>query len=279
MAFTERDANFASIVDGIVRARKIETGRRFAVAIERTTSVIDNGVQEALELAQQTIDVASFLKLLNTPGRSNKDMRAFVAAFRTHLAAAGETADDTLYQILRSFSVLTFDYARPHSTAEHYDRLRAQQLTSENGGPDPYDGLFGLVLRADAIGGELDWSELIRKLSAVSIRVGSAPTLALARRHIEELSRHALDDIGLTVNEFRLAREKPRRELEALLEAAETQGAVVEISGPSGAGKSGLLRTVIEGRGAVSRILVLAPDRTPAGGLNRPGFTGECLVQ
>ena len=266
MAFTESDANFALIVDGIVRARKIDPHRRFAVAIERTTSVIDNGVQEALELAQQTVDVASFLKLLETPGRSNKDMRAFVAAFRVHIETSGETGDDALYEILRSFSVLTFDYARPNSIAEQHDRFRARQLTSADGGPDPYDGLFGLVVRSDATGGELNRSELVRKLNAVGISIGSAPTLAAARRHIEELSCHALEDIGLTVNECRLAREKPRRELEALLQAAETQGAVVEISGPSGAGKSGLLRTVVEGRGAASRILVLGPDRTPPGG-------------
>lgn len=266
MAFTEHDANFASIVDGIVRARKIEPDRRFAVAIERTTGAIDNGVQEALELAQQTINVASFLKLLETPGRSNKDMRSFVAAFKVHLAASGEAGDDVLYDVLRSFSVLTFDYARPNSIAEHHDRFRARQLASDNGGLDPYDGLFGLVLRADAIGGEVNRSELVGKLSDLGISIGSAPTLAVARRHIEELSRHALDDIGLTVSDCRLAREKPRRELEALLLAAETQAAVVEISGPSGTGKSGLLRTAIEGRAAVSRILVLAPDRTPPGG-------------
>ncbi|MCR9089207.1 MAG: hypothetical protein NXH97_20985 [Rhodobacteraceae bacterium] len=266
MAFTESDAKFASIVDGIVKARKIEPDRHFAVAIERTTGAIDNGVQEALELAQQTIDVASFSKLLETPGRSNKDMRAFVAAFRTHLVTSGETGDDALYDILRSFSVLTFDYARPNSITEQHDRFRARQLTSANDGSDLYGELFGLVLRADAIGGELNRSELVRKLSAVGISIGSKPTLAVARRHIEEMSRHALDDIGLTVNEFRLAREKPRRELEAMLQAAETQDGVVEISGPSGTGKSGLLRTVIEGRGAVSRILVLAPDRTPPGG-------------
>lgn len=266
MALTESDANFAMIVDGIVRARKIEPDRRFAVAIERTTGAIDNGVQEALELAQQTIDVASFLKLLETPGRSNKDMRAFVAAFKVHLAASGEAGDDVLYDVLRSFSVLTFDYARPNSIAEHHDRFRARQLAADSGGPDPYDGMFGLVLRADAIGGELNRSELVHKLSGVGISIGSAPTLAVARRHIEELSRHALDDIGLTVSDCRLAREKPRRELEALLLAAESQAAVVEISGPSGTGKSGLLRTAIEGRAAVSRILVLAPDRTPPGG-------------
>lgn len=266
MAFTESDANFASIVDGIVRARKIDSDRRFAVAIERTTGAIDNGAQEALELAQQTINVASFLTLLDTPGRSNKDMRAFVAAFRVHLAASGEAGDDVLYDVLRSFSILTFDYVRPNSIAEHHDRFRAWQLAANKGGPDPYDGLFGIVLRADAIGGELNRSELVRKLGGVGVSIGSAPTLAVARRHIEEQSRHALDDIGLTVNECRLARETLRRKLEALLQAAETQSAVVEISGSSGTGKSGLLRAVIEGRGAVSRILVLAPDRTPPGG-------------
>ena len=266
MAFTENDANFASTVNGIVRARKIEPDRRFAVAIERTTGAIENGVQEALELAQQTNGAASFLKLLKTPGRGNKEMRAFVAAFKVHLAANGENGDDVLYDVLRSFSVLTFDYSRPHSIAEQHDRIRARQLVSEKDGADPYDVLFGLVLRADAIGGELNRSELVRKLNELGVSVGSASGLAVARRHIQELSRHALDDIGLTVSDCRLAREKPRRELEAHLQAAETQGGVVEISGPSGAGKSGLMRTAIEAREAASRILVLAPDRTPAGG-------------
>lgn len=266
MAFTENDANFQSVVDGIVRARKIDPDRRFAVAIERTTGVIENGVQEALELAQQTIDAASFRKLLETPGRSNKDMRTFVAAFRALLVAKDETGDDVLYDILRSFSVLTFDYARPNSMAEHYDRLRARHLASEKSGADLYDSLFGLVLRADAIGGELNRDELVRKLNDLGVSVGAAPGLVVVRRHIEELSRHALQDIGLTVKACRLAREKPRRELKELLQAAETQGGVVEISGPSGVGKSGLLRSTIEAREAVSRILVLAPDRTPPGG-------------
>ncbi|MBU0482594.1 MAG: hypothetical protein KKG47_15995 [Proteobacteria bacterium] len=266
MAFTENDANFQSVVDGIVRARKIEPDRRFAVAIERTTGVIENGVQEVLELAQQTIDAASFLKLLETDGRSNKDMRAFVAAFRALLAAKDETGNDVLHDVLRSFSVLTFDYARPNSMAEYHDRLRARYLASEKSDAGLYDSLFGLVLRADAIGGELNRDELVRKLNDLGVSVGAAPGLAVVRRHIEELSRHALQDIGLTVKDCRLAREKPRRELEELLQEAETQGGVVEISGPSGVGKSGLLRSAIEAREAVSRILVLAPDRTPPGG-------------
>ncbi len=266
MAFTKNDANFASIVEGIVRARKIEPSRHFAVAIERTTGTIDNGVQEALELAQQTVDAASFQKLLETPGRSNNDMRCFVGALRAHLAKNGETGDDALYDVLRSFSVLTFDYARPNSIAEHHDRSRAQQLTSQKSSTDLYDVLFGQVLRTDAIGGALNRNELMGKLSNLGVTIGSAPRLAAARGLIEEMSRHALSDISLTVYGFRLAREKPRRELEGLLQATEIKGGVIEISGPSGVGKSGLLRTVIEVREANSRILVLAPDRTTPGG-------------
>ena len=83
--------------------------------------------------------------------------------------------------------------------AEHHDRLRARHLASEKSGADLYDSLFGLVLRADAIGGELNRDELVRKLNDLGVSIGAAPGLAVARRHIEELSRHALQDIGLTV--------------------------------------------------------------------------------
>ena len=156
IAFTEKDADFRSVVDRIVRARTNAPNRRFVVAIERTTGVIENGVQEALELSQQTIDAASFLRLLETPGRGNNDMRAFVAAFRALLAENDETGEEVLYGTLRSFSVLTFDYARPNSMVEYHDRLRARNLSSEKGCDDLYDSLFGLVLRADAIGGEFN---------------------------------------------------------------------------------------------------------------------------
>jgi hypothetical protein len=266
MAFTIKDANFASVVAGIVKARKLDPYRRFAVAIERTTGVIDNGVQEVLELAQQTVDNASFLTLLNTPGRSNKDMRDFFIAFKALLEANGETEANVIYDILRSFSVLTFDYARPNSIAEHLDRLRAQHLASHKSGSDPYDSVFGLVLRADTIGGELNRKSLIEKLTDLGVTLSSAPILSVSRRHIEEMSRHALEDIGLSVNGCRLLRSDKRRELEVLLGDVEGQSGVVEISGPSGAGKSGLLRTVIDARGAMARVLVLAPDRTIAGG-------------
>ncbi len=278
--FTKSDVNFPSIVKGIIRARKHDPSRRFAVAIERTTGAIDNGVQEVLELAQQTVDVKSFIKHLQTPGRSNDAMRRFNRDFKELLAENGETDDNVLHDVLRSFSVLTFDYARPNSFAEHHDRYRAKQLAPQNEGTNLYDQLFGLVLRADAIGGELDRSELIEKLSDLDVSVGPERQLAFARRHIEEMSRLALEDICLTVSDCRLLRPTPRRKLEKLLQNAEIHGDVIEISGPSGAGKSGLLRSVIEARMEMSRILLLAPDRTTPGGWSalRSTFSIEATV-
>lgn len=266
MAFTQKDDNFASIVAGIVKGRKTDLARRFAVAIERTSGSIENGVQEALELSRHSTDAKAFLTLLNTPGRSNDDMRRFVTAFKAHLADHGLTADDTLFEVLRSFSVLVFDYARPQSITEHHDRLRAKQLVSHMDSADPYDALFGLVLRSDAIGGETDRSHLIASLREQGIEIGGAPNLAIARARIEEMSRFALSEIKTTVHGHQLVRANRRRGLEELLIEAEIGSGIVEISGPGGAGKSGLLKAVTEGRQISARILVLAPDRTPSGG-------------
>src|SRR5438045_5032909 len=81
-----------------------------------------------------------------------------------------------------------------------------------------------------------------------------------------EVSRFALRDIKTTVSRQRLGRTQRRRQLEDLLAEAEPASCVVEITGPGGAGKSGLLKSAAEGRHMLSRVLVLAPDRTPAGG-------------
>jgi hypothetical protein len=109
MAFTEADNNFAAVVAAIVESRKTDPSRRFAVAIERTSGPIENGVQEALELSRHATDAQSFLTLLGTPGRGNEDMRRFVAAFKSHLATHGCGTDAVVFEILKSLSVLVFD--------------------------------------------------------------------------------------------------------------------------------------------------------------------------
>ncbi|UXN58101.1 hypothetical protein [Phyllobacterium zundukense] len=266
MAFTEGDSNFAAVVAGIVEGRKRDASRRFAVALERTSGPIESGVQEVLELSRHATDAQSFLTLLKTPGRGNQDMRRFVVALEKHLGNHGCGSDEIIFEVLNSFSVLVFDYARPNSIAEHHDRTRAQQLTSGAKQANLYDVLFGLILRSDAIGGETNRGHLIAALREQGIEIGPSLNLVKARERIEELSRFALADIKTTVSRQRLGRTHRRRQLEELLNEAEHASRVVEITGPGGAGKSGLLKSAAEGRHMLSRVLVLAPDRTPPGG-------------
>lgn len=266
IVFTETDRNFSVIVEGIVAGHKADPNRMFAAAIERTSGPIENGVQEALELARATTTPESFIELLDTPGRSNKDMRRFVKAFRKHLSNNEITDDKTLFQLLKRFVVLVFDYARPQSITEHHDRMRAQQLTSKAQGVNPYDTLFGLVLRSDAIGGETDRSNLIDTLREHGLEIAGPASLAKARGRIEEMSRFALSDINTKVVGYQLVRADRRKELETCLDEAKAGAGIVEISGPGGVGKSALLKAVAEVRGWACRIMVLAPDRTSPGG-------------
>jgi hypothetical protein len=266
MSFTEGDEKFATIVAGIVEGRTKDASRRFAVALERTSGPIENGVQEALELSRHATDAQSFMTLLNTPGRGNEDMRRFVGALKKLLASHGCGTDEIVFEVAKSFTVLVFDYARPHSIAEHHDRSRAQQLAIGTSQASLYDVLFGLILRSDAIGGETTREHLKAALREQGIEIGPSLNLAKARERIEELSRCALSDMKATVSGQRLSRAHRRRRLEELLDEAEAQSCVVEITGPGGAGKSGLLKSAAEGRHTLSRVLVLAPDRTPPGG-------------
>ena len=101
----------------MVAACDKDSTRRFAVAIERTSRSIEDGVHEALELAKHVSDEASFRALLATQGRSNQAMRDFVAAFENHLAEAGADPVRVSFDLLRRFSVLYFDYVRNRPTA------------------------------------------------------------------------------------------------------------------------------------------------------------------
>lgn len=266
MSFTEGSEVFAVVVAAIVEGRKKGAGRHFAVALERTSGPIENGVQEVLELSRHATDAQSFLTLLSTPGRGNEDMRRFIGALKKHLANHGCGADDIVFEVAKSLSVLVFDYARPNSIAEHHDRTRARQLASGANQENHYDVLFGLILRSDAIGGETNRSHLIDALREQGVEIGPSLNLAKARERIEELSRFALRDIKTTVSHQRLGRTHRRHQLGVLLDEAEPASRVVEITGPGGTGKSGLLKSAAEGRHMLSRVLVLAPDRTPPGG-------------
>ena len=269
MAFTQGDANFAAVVKAIVDTRRDETDgklRRYAVAIERTSRAIENGVQEALDLAWSVESGETFFTLLNAPGRSNDDMRRFVDAFRILLKRNGVDDESELFAVLTRFSVLVFDFARPNSIAEAHDRARARMLTSAKADRDLYDALYKYVSRLDSIGGGKNREGLIENLREDGALVAGAPGLAKARARLDEMAEAALSDINETVQGASLTRMRRNREIEAALDAAAVSGGVVEITGLGGFGKSALLKTQARRRCEACRILVLAPDRTPKGG-------------
>ena len=264
LSFTKSNTVFGDIVADMVAAQSIDPERRFAVAIERTSGAIENGVHEALELAKHVSDEGSFRALLATPGRSNQAMRDFVTAFEHHLKKAGANPVLLAFDLLRRLSVLRFDYARAGSIAEQADRWRAAALTKHR--TDPYGELVSVLMRTDAIGGDLDRPRLVELLAERKVAIGPAPRLAAARAKVAELSRFALSDIDTTIAGAHILRSAKRQALDLALANSQTGSGVLEITGTGGSGKSAFLKIAAAEQAEHAPTLVLAPDRVPSGG-------------
>jgi hypothetical protein len=264
LSFTKSNTVFGDIVADMVAAQSIDPKRRFAVAIERTNGAIENGVHEALELAKHVSDEGSFRTLLATPGRSNQAMRDFVTAFEHHLSKAGAGPARLAFDLLRRFSVLRFDYARPGSIAEQADRWRAAALTKDR--TDPYGELVSLLMRTEAIGGDLERPRLVELLAERKVAIGPAPRLAAARAKVAELSTFALTDIDTTIAGAHILRSAKRQALDQALANTQTGSGVLEITGTGGSGKSAFLKIAAVAQAENAPTLVLAPDRVPSGG-------------
>lgn len=266
IAFRESDENFRKVVAAIAETLKndeLGSKTQFGVAIERTSPRIENGVQEVLELARSTKDAEDFFTLLDAPGRSNKDMRAFVEAVRAELKKHGIAGADELFDILRRFQVLAFDFARPGSMAETLDRERARSLQVAGGSAGLYGELQTYLLRVDSVGGSTNRTKLVEELKSVGVFVGGAPNLSKARARLDELSMLALADINNAIDGVTIPRSQRRREIADAVEASERS---VGILGPSSAGKSALLKQEALSRRQLCRVIALSPTGTPRGG-------------
>ena len=118
-----------------------------------------------LRWAREVGSASVFFGRINTKNVGNDDMRAFVGTMRSHLEDAGCASDeDTVWQILRRFQILTFDYDAPGSQSLELALERARNVL------DPADvsraGAFWKVLtetaiRSAASGGDLDRAKLV----------------------------------------------------------------------------------------------------------------------
>src|SRR5215207_1436940 len=194
-------------------------------------------------------------------------MRTFVATVRSHLVAAGCANDDeTVWQILRRFQILTFDYDAPGSQSVELALERARHVL------DPEDArraaalwkaLTETAIRAAASGGDLDRARLLAELIGVdNFRVLGSPRNRVPRETLSEAASLAAADLRRTIAGATLARSA---QLEAVRDGRDA-GRYVEIRGGPGVGKSGLLSHVVQEVLGEARAVVLSPERTVGGG-------------
>ena len=197
----------------------------------------------------------------------NDDMRAFVGTMRRHLEDAGCASDeDTVWQILRRFQILTYDYDAPGSQSLELALERARNVL------DPADvsraSAFWKVLtetaiRSAASGGDLDRAKLVGDVASLdSFRLRGLRRNWAARETLGEAAELAAADLRRSIAGVTLARSA---QLEDVRNARD-HGRYIEIRGDPGVGKSGLLGMIVDQVLTEGRAIVLTPERALPGG-------------
>jgi len=268
LTFRASNTAFQAVVHQIAETLAADDAsqrRRFAVAIQRTDKVIETGVQETLQWARAAPDVKSFFEVLNSPGRSNEAMRGFVKLLRAQLKGEGAFFDDAaMFNLLSRFQVLIFDYNRPGSSWEYFDRDRAARLIQTDASPagSPYEAIQSSTQKLDAAGGATTREHLQELLRESGCQLTPLRRLVRGRRRLIALSQSALKSINTRTAGFHLNRTGRLQQLEAALDMPIGKARVVVAIGGGGVGKSALLRSIAERRSAEAAITVLAPGRT-----------------
>lgn len=271
VAFTASDPVFADVVALACRvaAKPDFTTTRYeiAVAIARTSTKIEQHIQDVLRWAREYQSTDDFFRRLGQPGAAHQTMRTFVETFRHLMSEADAPHDDAAVRLLLSrFQVLAFDMEQPGSVCALLARERcALQLAPADAGRsgELWDSLQQIALEVDAAGGDLDVATLRDRLvSERGYRFAGDRRLHVARQRIAEIADNTLAGISSCVRG--VAIDRTDRVAAAL--AALEQGRYLEIRGVGGVGKSGVLKDLAQRAGVESRVVVIAPHRVPGGG-------------
>jgi hypothetical protein len=271
IAFTAGDCVFADVVAMACRAAlkpEFRTTRyELAVAIARTSTKIERHIQDVLVWARAYQRADEFFGRLNQAGAADQGMRDFVAAFRSHMEAAGAVSDeDAAWRLLRSFQVLAFDFEQPGSMCALYAHERCAALLASpaaSSAQQLWHSLQQIALEFDAAGGDLDAGVLRQRLvGELGYQFAADRRLQPARERIAEMAQNALALIASDVGGVRLERIQQAERARSALE----NGRHLEILGAGGVGKSGVLKDLAQRIAIESRVIVVAPHRLPPGG-------------
>lgn len=267
--FAPKDAIFISVCDQIARSAPDSppTDRHLlAVATQRTSFAISGPYQDVLAWARSATSGAQFFARLALKGVASPKMRDFGQAFRTHLVAHGIADDDeVIWNIIRRFLILEFDFESGAPQARDYALMLARQVLAPEDA-DRAEGLWSdliaLVVKTGTTGGSIARQALIDTLTAHGFRLAGDRNFSLARSKLADMSRQSLMDIGTSVGGINL----PRLGALAAVEEARDAYRFIEISGDPGVGKSWVLRHLAERQAREGQVIVLDPTTTPDGG-------------
>jgi len=271
MTFAPADPVFKDVVGQLAQAfQKLDLSHerhQFAVATERTSFKITGPYQDVLRWARELKSASTFNERIRRENVGNADMRTFVATVRSHLTAVGCASDDqTVWQVLRRFQILTFDYDAPSSQSSELALERARHVL----GPGDtsrasafWKALTETAIRVAASGGDRDRARLVAELGQVdNFRLIGSLRLRPSRETVSDAASLAADDLRRDVAGVTLARTA---QLEAV-RGARDASRYVEIRGGPGVGKSGLLGMLVQQVLTEARAIVLSPERTIPGG-------------
>ncbi|WP_256354688.1 hypothetical protein [Variovorax sp. dw_308] len=271
IAFTASDSVFADVVvlacRAVAKPEFSTTRYELAVALARTSTKIEQHVQDVLRWAREYQGAEDFFRRLNQAGAAHQGMRDFVTAFRGHMQTAGAAHDDAaVWLLLSRFQVLAFDFEQPGSVCAQLARERCALLLASQAigrSAELWDSLQQIALQVDAAGGDLDANALRERLTSErSFSLAGDRRLHAARERIAEVAENALTAIETRVHGAVI----DRRDLVAAALSALERGRYLEIRGAGGVGKSGVLKELALRVGVESRIVVVVPHRVPGGG-------------
>jgi hypothetical protein len=268
--FSPKDPLFGEVCGQIAKVKPAtdvpENRHLLAVATQRTSYRISGPYQDVLEWARSTDTAAPFFDRLAAKGLASKDMREFVAAFRSNAIAHGIADDDEIiWKLLRRFQILEFDFESSAPQARSYGLALARGALAPEDADRAnalWSSLIELALAKAKVGGFYDRDALREAIVANGFRLAGDRNYSLARAKLDEMARLALQDIGTDVAGLQL----PRSKVIASIDEARDRSRFIEVRGGPGVGKSAVLRHVAERVLRESRVMVLDPVRTPDGG-------------
>ncbi|KQW61030.1 hypothetical protein ASD02_23125 [Ensifer sp. Root1252] len=271
ITFAPADPVFKDVVEQLGRAfRDLDLSNldhQFAVATERNSFKITGAYQDVLRWARELGTASTFIGRISRKNVGNDDMRTFIETVRGHLSRYGCANDDeTIWQLLRRFQILTFDYGAPGSQSLELATERCRAVLDLDEAPRAsaiWRVLTEAAIRSAASGGEFDREKLVTELSSVDgFRLRGTRRNHGPRQTLQHASALAAEGLRRKIGGVTLARTA---QLDIVRESRDL-GRYVEIRGGPGVGKSGVLGLIVNEVLAQGCAMVLTPERTPPGG-------------